>query len=115
MIALGLVEEGIDIVTTCRKRYTHSNRNPFDEYEAGHWYGRALASYSLLQAVTGVRYDAVDQKIYIEPLTHSDFRSFLSTKSGFGVVGIQSGKPFLEVKQGQIEVESVSFRTPPGT
>ena len=114
MIALGLVEEGIDIVTTCRKRYTHSNRNPFDEYEAGHFYGRALASYSLLQAVTGVRYDAVDQKIYIDPLTQSDFRSFLSTKSGFGVVGIKSGKPFVEVKHGQIAIEAVYFGAPPG-
>mgnify|MGYP003308122564 CR=1 FL=1 len=114
MIAMGLVKEGLDIVSTCRKRYIDSNRNPFDEYEAGHWYGRALASYSLLQAVSGVRYDAVDHKIYIDSLTQSDFRSFLSTKSGFGVVGIKSGKPFVEVKHGQIEIESVSFGAPPG-
>ncbi len=36
-------------------------RNPFDEYECGHWYGRALSSYGLLQGLTGVRYDAVDK------------------------------------------------------
>ena len=30
--------------------------SPFNEYECGHWYGRALSSYGLLQGLTGVRY-----------------------------------------------------------
>jgi len=51
----GLVEEGLDIVRTCRDRYNGRIRNPFDEYECGHWYARALASYGLLQGLTGVR------------------------------------------------------------
>ena len=109
MISLGFIEDGLNIVATCRKRYLDTSRNPFDEYEAGHWYGRALASYSLLQAMTGVRYDAIDKKLHFSPSIKSDFRSFLSTQSGFGIVGIEGGKPFLEVKNGKIGIQSISF------
>jgi hypothetical protein len=50
LILLGRIEEGLDIVRTCRARYDGIRRNPFDEYECGHWYARALASYALMQA-----------------------------------------------------------------
>ena len=42
----GMVEEGLDIVRTCRDRYDGRFRNPFNEYECGHWYARAMASYA---------------------------------------------------------------------
>lgn len=38
----GEVEKGLEIVRACRQRYDGSVRNPFNEYECGHWYGRAL-------------------------------------------------------------------------
>lgn len=60
LIFEGEVEKGLDIVRTVRKRYDGKVRNPFNEYECGSWYARALSSYSLLQALTGLRYDAVD-------------------------------------------------------
>ena len=47
----GMVEEGLDIVRTCRDRYDGVIRNPFDEYECGHWYARALSSYGLIQGL----------------------------------------------------------------
>jgi hypothetical protein len=31
-----------------------------------------------------------------------DFRSFISTETGFGNVGLKNGKPFLEVAFGEI-------------
>ncbi len=39
----GLVEEGLEIVRTCRERYDGRIRNPFNEYECGHWYARAMS------------------------------------------------------------------------
>ena len=36
-----------------------------------------------------------------------DFRSFLSTNTGYGTVGMKDGKAFLEVKSGTIEVEEI--------
>ncbi len=68
-----------------------------------------MSSYSLLQALTGARYDAVEKTLHLEPKIRGDFRSFLSTATGFGTVGIRDGKPFLEVKAGQIEVEAIHY------
>lgn len=103
----GLVQEGLEIVRICRDRYDGRVRNPFDEYECGHWYARALSSYALLQGLTGVRYDAVEKTLYIDSRIGESFRSFLATETGFATVGLDRGRPFLEVKHGSIEVEKV--------
>ena len=105
LIFNGMVEEGLDIVRTCRKRYDGRIRNPFDEYEYGHWYGRALSSYGLLQALTGLRYDAVDRTLFINSKIGDNFKCFLSTEAGFGLAGLKDGKPFVEIKMGEIPVE----------
>ena len=44
LIFEGKVKEGLNIVRTLRKRYDGRVRNPFDEYECGHWYARAMRS-----------------------------------------------------------------------
>jgi uncharacterized protein (DUF608 family) len=98
------VEKGLEIVRTCRDRYNGKVRNPFDEYECGHWYARAMSSYSLLQGLTGVRYDAVDQILYID--SHiGDFTCFLSTGTGFGNIGLKNGKPFFKITYGEISIK----------
>lgn len=102
----GEVEAGLQIVRTCRDRYSGKVRNPFNEYECGHWYARAMSSYGLLQALTGVRYDAVDKTLYIHSQV-GDFISFLATERGFGTVTLQKGKPSLKVYYGQIDVQHV--------
>jgi uncharacterized protein (DUF608 family) len=105
-----MVEQGLEIVRACRDRYDGRTRNPFDEYECGHWYARALASYGLLQGLTGVRYDAVERVLHVEPRIPGDFRSFLSTATGYGTAGVRSGKPFIEVRSGKIEVAQIDYR-----
>lgn len=100
----GEVEKGLDIVRTCRQRYNGTVRNPFNEYECGHWYARALSSYGLLQGLTGVRYDAVDKTIYIDSKV-GDFTSFLATDKGFGTVSWKKGVPSLVVAHGSIPAE----------
>lgn len=102
----GMVEEGLEIVRTCRKRYTGKNRNPFNEYECGSWYARAMSSYSMIQALTGVRYDAVEGTLYFDSKIGNDFSCFLSTENGFGTAGLKAGKPFVDVKLGEIEIKS---------
>ena len=100
----GEVDKGLDIVRTCRERYDGRVRNPFDEYECGHWYARAMSSYELMAGLTGVRYDAVDQTLYIDSRI-GDFTGFFSTGTGFGNVGLKDGKPFIHVKYGDIVVK----------
>jgi hypothetical protein len=101
---MGEVEKGLEIVRTARTRYDGKIRNPFDEYECGHWYARAMSSYAMLQGLTGVRYDAIDQLMYIDSRI-GDFTSFLSTNSGFGNVGLKNGKPFYENVFGEVVIK----------
>lgn len=103
----GLVDEGLEIVRTCRARYDGRIRNPFDEYECGHWYARALASYGLLQGLTGVRYDAVEKTLYIDSRYGDTFQTFLAAETGYGSVGLRKGKPFLNMKIGDLDIRRV--------
>jgi hypothetical protein len=109
MIMVGLVAEGLEVVRACRARYDGKARNPFDEYEWGHWYARAMASYALIQSLSGARYDAVDGILHLEPTIQGDFRSFLSTAKGYGTVGVLDGKPFVRVVSGEIPVKELRY------
>jgi hypothetical protein len=104
----GEVEKGLEIVKVCRDRYDGSVRNPFDEYECGHWYARAMASYGMLQGLTGIRYDAVDKTLYIDSQI-GDFKCFISTGTGFGTVEYKAGKPILNVVYGTIEIKKYNI------
>lgn len=106
LISLDMVEEGLEIVRATRRRYDGQIRNPFDEYECGHWYGRALSSYALLQALTGLRYDAVKRTLFVNSKI-GDFRSFLATTNGFGVVTFQGGEVRWASSLGKLDIRSI--------
>jgi hypothetical protein len=109
MIRSGLVQEGLEVVRACRSRYDGRVRNPFDEYEYGHWYARAMASYALLEALSGARFDAVEKILYLKPRVKGDFRSFLSTASGYGTVGVKDGRPFVKMVLGAIPYARIDY------
>ena len=108
LMLMGYVKEGLEILRVSRNRYDGSIRNPFNEYECGHWYARALSSYGYLQALTGVRYDAVDKTLYIDSKV-GDFTSFISTETGFGTVSLRAGKPVVKVAYGNITIEKINL------
>ncbi|MEP6749038.1 MAG: GH116 family glycosyl hydrolase [Bacteroidota bacterium] len=103
LMLMGRVKEGLEILRASRNRYDGRIRNPFNEYECGHWYARALSSYGYLQAITGVRYDAVDKTVYADSRI-GDFTSFLSTETGFGTVSLKGGHLDVKVMYGNIDI-----------
>jgi hypothetical protein len=109
LMIVGRIEQGLEIVRACRDRYDGRVRNPFDEYECGHWYARAMSSYAMLQALTRASYDAVTRTLHLHPMRAGDFRSFLATATGYGTVGVRGGKPFLDVKSGAIDVQHFDY------
>jgi uncharacterized protein (DUF608 family) len=109
LVMLGALDQGLDIIRSCRSRYDGRIRNPFDEIEAGHWYARAMSSYALLQAFSGARFDAVDKILYLSPAIKGDFRCFLCTATGFGTVGIKAGQPFVEIASGDIPYTKINY------
>jgi hypothetical protein len=108
-MSVGEVEKGLEIVREVRKRYDGKTRNPFNEYECGHWYARAMSSYGLLQGLTGVRYDAVDQILYVDSQV-GDFKTFFSTEYGFGTVEMKNDKTELRVAFGKIPVKKIVIK-----
>jgi uncharacterized protein (DUF608 family) len=102
----GEVDKGLDIVRTARSRYNGLIRNPFNEIECGSWYARALSSYALLEGLTGVRYDAVDKTLFIDSKV-GDFRTFLSTATGFGTIELKGGIPTVEMASGNLEIKKI--------
>ncbi|MBS1918462.1 MAG: hypothetical protein JST87_19515 [Bacteroidetes bacterium] len=108
LMLMGHVQEGLDVLRASRNRYDGRIRNPFNEYECGHWYARALASYGYLQALTGVRYDAVDKKLYVDSKV-GDFTSFISTETGFGTVTQMMGKVTVNAVYGKIDVDKIEI------
>lgn len=103
LILLGEEEMGSKIVRACRARYDGEVRNPFDEYECGHWYARAMASYALLEAYSGVRYDAEEKTLYYRG--GRDVSVLLAWDGGYGLTGVKDGKPFVSPVRGQIAID----------
>ena len=103
LMFMGEKEKGLEIVRLCRQRYDGRRRNPFNEYECGHWYARAMASFALIQGWTGVRYDAVDQTLHFDATLTETVPLF--TASGFGLVHLQNGQARLETRFGSIPVK----------
>lgn len=105
LMLMGEIEKGLDIVRTLRMRYNGKVRNPFNEYECGHWYARAMASYGLIQGLTGICYDRLGKTLNIDSRIGDQFTAFISTETGYGLVGLDNGKPFIEVVEGKIDID----------
>jgi hypothetical protein len=107
LMLAGAADKGTTVVKAVRDRYDGRVRNPFNEYECGHWYGRALSSYGMLQGLSGARYDAVDKTLYVDSRARGTTRSFLATASGYGTVQVSGGRASLAVSSGSIDVRRI--------
>jgi len=56
-----------------------------------------------------LRYDAVDQILYVDSLV-GDFTSFISTEKGFGTVNYKNGEAKLDVVYGEIPVKEITIK-----
>jgi len=86
MIYEGLVDEGLSIVKGIRDRHDGKRRNPYNEFECGDHYARAMSSWSVLLALSGYSYSAPTGSLSFAPRTdRPKFQCFFSTGSGWGV------------------------------
>ncbi|MGC1649299.1 MAG: GH116 family glycosyl hydrolase [Candidatus Sulfotelmatobacter sp.] len=108
LIAEGFVKEGLTIVKALRSRYDGRIRNPWNEYECGNYYARAMASYALLGALSGFRYSAVQKTLWFGPqLSIRPFKSFFSTASGFGAIELGDESLRIELLEGVLQLEKL--------
>ncbi|MDA3959374.1 MAG: GH116 family glycosyl hydrolase [Planctomycetota bacterium] len=105
----GAAAEAVDLVSAARSRHDGRVRNPFDEMECGHWYGRALASYDLLAAWGGARYDAVTQTMHLRPTVAGDYQVPFVAGSVWGRVGVRDGQAWYEPVQGKLVIKAWAY------
>ena len=92
----GMVEEGLAIVQGARARYDGARRNPWNELECGNHYARAMASWSLLTALSGFAYSAPERDLRFRPRVNAaDFRCLFSTGTAWGVYSQRGTKQAL--------------------
>lgn len=68
----GLIEEGLRITEAARARYNGVKRNPYNDIECGDHYARAMAGWTILEALAGYRYDASRNAITLRPAVATD-------------------------------------------
>lgn len=68
LLLLEMREEALQVVRTLRARFDGVRRNPFNEYECGSYYARALASWGLVPAWFGFRGDAAAGELAFDKL-----------------------------------------------
>ncbi|MHA1885996.1 MAG: GH116 family glycosyl hydrolase, partial [Promethearchaeota archaeon] len=89
-IHAGKINEGLQIVQAARERYDGSHRNPWNEVECGDHYVRAMSSWTLLHALTGVDYSIGLRKFKVAPKINAEnFAAFFISGSAWGQIAQQ--------------------------
>lgn len=110
MIYEGLVDEGLDVVAALRDRYDGQKRNPWNEIECGSHYARSLASFSVLLALAGFEFDAVQQHLGFRPrLKVRPFSTFWSLGSAWGTFRASVAEARLTVHRGSLSLRSFGY------
>ncbi|HLK56071.1 MAG TPA: GH116 family glycosyl-hydrolase [Chthonomonadaceae bacterium] len=120
LIYEGFIEEGLAIVKGVRDRHDGAKRNPWNEFECGHHYARAMSSWSLLLALSGYQYDADRQHLAFAPKVNADdFRCFFSAGNAWGVfTQEQTGGGYnatFRILWGELTLEAISLPSIPKT
>ncbi len=106
LISEGLVKEGFAIVKATRSRYDGRVRNPWNEYECGNYYARAMSSYALLGALAGFRYSAVEKTVWFGPQVDvRPFKTFFCTASGYGTIALAHDSLRIQMIEGELPIE----------
>ena len=106
----GEVEDGLKIVRGVRARHDGVRRNPWDEFECGHHYARALSSWSLLLALSGYEYSAPQARLRFAPrIASDDFRSIFCAGNAWGTVTIRNGSARLTIHGGRLTLRTLEI------
>ncbi|RJS92153.1 hypothetical protein CW705_03005 [Candidatus Bathyarchaeota archaeon] len=111
MIQEGLIDEGLEIVKSIRDRYDGEKRNPWNEIECGSNYSRSMASYTLLLALSGFKFDLVKNRIEFNPprIINGNFKCFWSLGTGWGTFEIQQNNVMIQVQHGHLKIKVLSL------
>jgi uncharacterized protein (DUF608 family) len=105
-----LVVEGLTIVKGARDRQDGIRRNPWDEFECGHHYARAMSAYGLLLALSGFTFNKGAGTIGFAPKVHAErFKTFWALDGVWGVYEQTRDTAVLSVLYGQIVLNRIDL------
>lgn len=109
LISEGMLEQGLTLVAAVRSRYNGRVRNPWNEYECGNYYARAMASYALLIALSGFRYSAATHTLNLAPrAAKRPFTCFFSTASGWGTFTLHPDRLEIDLCEGSLVMDTLT-------
>jgi len=112
MLYEGQTENGLKCISNIRNRYDGQKRSPFDEAECGHHYGRAMASWSAVPALTGFQYSGVNNEMRFGDIQG---KFFWSDGYSYGTAEITNDAPEvkrnikIKVLNGSIEISKITI------
>ncbi|HEY8929817.1 MAG TPA: GH116 family glycosyl hydrolase [Mucilaginibacter sp.] len=111
MIYEGLINEALNIIKGVNDRYSPQKHNPYNEFECGDHYARALASYGILKAIEGYQYNGPNEEISFNPvITPDHFSGFFTSAESWGnIVQERNGKTQIDeiqLKYGRLKLRS---------
>jgi uncharacterized protein (DUF608 family) len=110
MLYEGQVDNGLRCITNIRNRYNGRKRSPFNEAECGHHYGRAMASWSAVLALSGFSYSGVTRELRF---TNQPGMYFWSNGFSYGTARISGDKKrmtvVLKLISGSIELNKLTI------
>ncbi|MCK5699927.1 MAG: hypothetical protein KAI29_02190, partial [Cyclobacteriaceae bacterium] len=91
-----------------RDRYDGRKRSPFNEAECGHHYGRAMASWSAVLALTGFHYSGIQKEITFNNINGTYFWSNGYAYGTVQLADFEKGKQIkLDVLNGNLELSNI--------
>lgn len=111
----GFVEEGLSVLSALRQRYNGTRRNPYNEIECGDHYSRAMAGWSVLESLTGFRYNALEAALSFAPVQmQAELHAPFITGSGWGTFeqGKDGERMRLSCMYGTIHIAHLSLSGP---
>jgi len=104
------IEEGLEIVQAIQDRHDGFKRNPFEHDESGVHYARAMASWSVLLALSGFEYDGIARLLRFYPkVSTDDFFTFWSTGNAWGSFEANKNKIELKVEYGELDLNEFAI------
>ncbi len=114
LIYEGMTEQALAIVAAARDRHDGLRRNPWNEFECGDHYARAMSSWSLLLALSGQRYDGRTATLTARPAVRgADFRCLFTAAEGYGTFALRRLKAHLdtavECLEGRVAIRALEL------
>jgi len=110
LVMEGMAAEGLALVKAAGDRHDGIKRNPWDEFECGHHYARAMSSYGLLIAFSGFTYDKGAGCIGFAPAVFGEhFNTFWALDGVWGTYTQRKNTASLAVLYGAMALSRIDL------